>query len=254
MFDFGSILGSGTVDEQRHRAGNEYIFESRPGLLTLATLGLYTRPWMHIDYPKDTPPAVGRIEATAFDPLRWKPEYPNPAFDNMRPDDAFWAARIVATFDAPAIRAIVEKARFTDPRATDYMTDVLVKRREKVLRTWLAGVNPVVDVALSDAGALTFANAAERAGVATAPQAYVVQWARFDNATGTATNAGDAVETSATTVTAPASLIGEARVGGFVQVAIAARPADHSAWAIPVTVHFRRAQDRWEPVGVRRLP
>ena len=113
---------------------------------------------------------------------------------------------------------------------------------------------PAVDVALSDAGALTFANAAERAGVATAPQAYVVQWARFDNATGTATNVGDAVETSATTVTAPASLIGEARAGDVVQVAVAARHADHSTWAIPVTVHFRRAQDRWEPVGVRRLP
>ena len=43
----------------------------------------------------------------------------------------------------PAIRAIVEKARYSDPRATDYMTDVLVKRREKVLRAWLTAVNPL---------------------------------------------------------------------------------------------------------------
>src|SRR4029453_8477115 len=40
MFDFGSILGSGTIYAQRHRSGNEYIFEQRPGWLTLATLGL----------------------------------------------------------------------------------------------------------------------------------------------------------------------------------------------------------------------
>ena len=84
MFDFGSILGSGTVFAQRHRAGNEYILEWKPGWLTLATLGLYTRPWMHIDYP-DAPPSVGRFEGDAFDPVQWKPEYPNPAFDNMRP-------------------------------------------------------------------------------------------------------------------------------------------------------------------------
>ena len=58
MFDFGSILGSGTVFAQRHRAGNEYIFEQRPGWLTLATLGLYIRPWMPIDYPGRA--AVGR--------------------------------------------------------------------------------------------------------------------------------------------------------------------------------------------------
>ena len=33
----------------------------------------------------------------------------NPAFDNMRPDDAFWAARIVSKFSDEAIRAVVEK-------------------------------------------------------------------------------------------------------------------------------------------------
>ena len=36
---------------QVHRAGNEYIYESAPGWKTLATLGLYLRPWMLIDYP-----------------------------------------------------------------------------------------------------------------------------------------------------------------------------------------------------------
>ena len=94
MFDFGSIMGSGTIFAQRHRAGNEYIVDWAPGWLTLATLGLYTRDWLHIDYP-DVPPSVGRFEAKSFDPVTWRPEYPNTAFDNMRADDAFWAARIV---------------------------------------------------------------------------------------------------------------------------------------------------------------
>ena len=51
MFDFGSILGSGTVSRSAIGPGNEYIFEAAPGWLTLATLGLYMRPWMLIDYP-----------------------------------------------------------------------------------------------------------------------------------------------------------------------------------------------------------
>ena len=59
MFDFGSILGSGTVYAQRHRAGNEYLFEQKPGWLTLATLGLYVRPWMRIDYPDVPRRSVG---------------------------------------------------------------------------------------------------------------------------------------------------------------------------------------------------
>ena len=77
MFDFGSILGSGTVYSQRHRPGHEYIFEAAPGWLTLATLGLYVRPWMLVDYP-DVPASIGRFEGDAFDALKWKPEYPEP--------------------------------------------------------------------------------------------------------------------------------------------------------------------------------
>ena len=109
MFDFGSILGSGTVYAQRHRPGNEYIFEQRPGWLTLATLGAYVRPWMVIDYP-DVPKSIGRLEAKSFEPIEWKPEYPNPAFANMRADDAFWAAHIVSRFTDEMIGAVVQKA------------------------------------------------------------------------------------------------------------------------------------------------
>ena len=97
MFDFGSVMGSGTVFPQRHRAGNEYIVDWPPGWLTLATLGLYTRDWLHIDYPACRPPSAGS-RRNSFDPEKWRPEYPNPAFDNMRADDAFWAARIVSRF------------------------------------------------------------------------------------------------------------------------------------------------------------
>jgi hypothetical protein len=102
----------------------------------------------------------------------------------MRPDDAFWAARIVARFSNDAIRVIVERAHYSDPRATDYVTGTIIKRRDKVVAYWLTQVNPVVDFALSDRGELTFANAAEQAGVAAPASSYRLQWARFDNTTG----------------------------------------------------------------------
>ena len=123
-----------------------------------------------------------------------------------------------------------------------------------MLRQWLTAVNPVIDVALGDTGTLTFANAAERAGVATPAQAYVVQWARFDNATGTATAVGAASESATMTATAPAALVDGARDGDFIEAAIAARHPEHPAWATPVTAHFRRAAGRWTLVGLKRLP
>jgi hypothetical protein len=253
MFDFGATLGSGTLAPQARRVGNEYIFEEKPGWLTLASLGLYTRPWMHIDYPAE-PPAVGRFEANAFNPATWKPEYPNPAFDNMRPDDAFWAARIVSKFSDEAIRVIVEKAHFSDPRATDYVTGTIIKRRDKVLACWLTGVNPLVDFALSDDGWLTFGNAAEQAGVAAAATSYTVQWAGFDNTTGVSTGGSSEAVVTEPRAQAPAALLSKETAPEFIQVRVAASHPRFPAWTVPVTLHFRRTERGWKLVGLVRLP
>jgi len=247
MFDFGSIMGSGTAFAQSPRAGNEYLFEPRPGFLTLATLGLWVRPWMRVRYP-DVPASVGRFESDFFHPTAWRPEYPNPAFANMRPDDAFWGARIVAQFTGEAIRAIVEKAQYSDPRATEYVTRTLVERRDKVLRAWLNGVNPIDEVRLDRAGRLTFENAAVRAGVAQPAACYRLRWYRFDNATGAHAPAGESIVTTPA-ADAPAALLA---AGGFVAAAIVAESAEHTGWARPARVYFRRGAGGWELVGLER--
>lgn len=248
MFDFGSILGSSTVDAQRHRAGNEYIFESKPGWLTLATLGLYVRPWMLIDYP-GVPPSIGRIEAAAFDPLEWKPEYPNAAFDNMRADDSFWAARIVARFSDEMIRAVVEKARYSDSRATEYLTSILKTRRDKVVATWLNQVCPLVNVALGPDGSLTFENAAVSARAGTPAESYTLQWFRFDNTTGERTAVGEPSSVRESPATAPAALL---ESGEFVGATISAGHPQHPGWKRPATFTFRRTASGWSLVGVAR--
>jgi len=248
MFDFGSILGSATIFGQRDRAGYEYIFEHRAGWLTLATLGLYVRPWMLVDYP-DVPPSVGKLEAHAFDPLTWKPEYPNPAFANMRADDAFWAARIVARFTDAMIGAVVQKAQYSDPRATQFMTQALITRRDKVLAAWLNQVCPAVDPVLASDGTLTFTNAAVAARAATTAESYQLQWFRLDNATATRTPVGDRQTVSALTGRAPAGLLDS---GEYVGVEVTARHAQHRGWAKPATFFFRRGAGGWTLVGVER--
>jgi hypothetical protein len=248
MFDFGSIMGSGSVFAQVPRAGNEYILEWGPALKTLATLGLYVRPWILVDYPNMSP-AVGRFEAEFFDPVKWRPEYPNPAFDLMRPDDAFWGARLVAKFSDETIRAIVAKGRYSDPEAAKYIADTLIRRRDKVLKTWLTGVNPIVNPRLTASGALTFENAAVAAGVATTPTAYVLTWSKFDNATGA--NVG---ETQEVRVTEARGDVPPAITQGaeFVSVAIRSIHPDFPDWQAPVNVYFRKAADGWQPVGLER--
>ncbi len=250
LLDFGSTLGSGSVKAQSRRAGNEFVWESRPTLITMLTLGLYVRPWLKVDYPEI--PAVGRLESTYYRAEDWKPDYPNPAFKNARPEDRFWAARIVAAFTDEAIGALVGSANYGNPEASAYLTRILLERKSKVLTAWLNGTNPLVDVALSAAGELTFANAAEKAGVGKAAERYTVQWSRFDNAAGTHEDAGPEQKLSQPRAEAPASLL-SARPD-YVSVRLRAFHADHPGWSHPLVAYFRKTGDGWTLVGLERNP
>ena len=54
--------------------------------------------------------------------------------------DIRWGARIVAGFTDEHIRAAVAAARYTDPRAAEYLTRVLIERRDKLVQHWLRAV------------------------------------------------------------------------------------------------------------------
>jgi hypothetical protein len=251
MFDFGSTLGSGSTVAQVPRAGNEYILEWGPAMKTLATLGIWVRPWVKVDYWEGAR-SVGRFEGDFFEAEAWRPEYPNPAFDNMQPDDAFWAARLVARFSDDAIRAVVAKARYSEPGAAEHIAATLIKRRDKVARAWLTGVNPVVDPTISEDGRLTFLNAAISAGVASPMASYVLKWSRMDNVTGVAE--GQVVQqtvaagTDKVSIQAPPAVLAGA---SFVQVEVITTHPDFPAWRAPVTLTFRR-EAAWRHVGLDR--
>jgi hypothetical protein len=250
LLDFGSTLGSGSVRAQSRRAGNEFVWESRPTLITMLTLGFYVRPWIRVPYPDI--PAVGRIESTYYRAEQWKPDYPNPAFKNTLEDDRFWAARIVAAISDDAIKAIVASGGFSDPAATEYLTTVIMERRTKVLKVWLNGTNPIVNLALTAAGELTFENAAEKAGVAKAAERYTAQWSRFDNASGQLEPFGSEVTATAARLQIPRDL--RAVDPAYVAVRLRAFHADHPAWSQPLMAYFRRAGDGWGLVGLERTP
>ena len=247
MFDFGSILGSATRFGNVPRAGHEYMLERNPSLKRLGTLGLYVSPWQRLDYP-EMPPAVGRFQGDYFDPPAWRAEYPNRAFMNMRDDDAFWGARRVAAFSDEAIRTIVQKAQFSDPNATDYMTGVLIKRRDKIAQVWLNAINPVVDVSLSADGVLTFENAAVAAKAATPGSGYGLTWSRLDNSLGTREAVGPETIVPEARATAPADLLRSE----YIAVTVRSLHPEHPAWARPTHVYFQRQADGWKTVGLER--
>jgi hypothetical protein len=249
MFDFGSILGSGTNEEDLPWVGHEYVVEGRPALATFASLGLWRRPFMRVKAPSDLP-AAGNFTADRFAPASWRPHYRNAAFENMQPEDAFWAARLVAAFTPEAITRIVDKARFTDPRVTDHVTGTLLRRRELILRTWLAPLNPLVQPAIVDDATLRFTNAAVDAELAGPADGYELSWFRFDNATGARSYIGSAQRMTTTAAPIPTDRIAGAE---YIGVDIRTLHEDAPLWRRPVRFYLRAVTNNWRVIGVDRL-
>ena len=252
--DFGSILGSGSVDAQSPRAGNEYYLEGKQIGKGLIGLGIRQRDWMKVEYPDI--PSVGNIEGDFFHPDRWKTEYPHPAFDQMDAEDAFWAARIASRFTDEMITAIVQSARLSDPRATDYLTGVIIKRRNKVVARWITATNPL-DAFDAQSGArgvtLTFDHAAARLGLAPDTATYRVDYAALDNMRGTERGAGGTIAESRA-LAVPESAWGPADASGFRYAIVSIRTLQdgYQHWAQPIRVTLRDRDGRATVVGIDR--
>jgi hypothetical protein len=245
--DFGAILGSSTRFTEPPVSNHEYYIEKDSSLKRLFTLGFYKPKYVRAGTPENIPPSVGWFESSSFEAEAWKANYPNAAFSNMQPDDAFWGARLVSRFADDAIRAIVEQAGYDDPQAVEYLSRTLVQRRDIIARTWLNGVNPIVAVSLDGRGTLSFTNAAVAAGVAE-HATYTIAWARFDNVSGTSARVSVEKQTQPRGA-APASLLTNAE---FIEATIWSENAAHPAWKEPVRAYFRRDGGAWKTVGLTR--
>ena len=123
---------------QRHdagaeqRAGNEFLWESRPTFITMLTLGFYVRPWIKVQYPDI--PAVGRIESptsarrTGSRSIRIR--------RSRTPGPRIASGPRASSPASPTRTSGRSSARRSSPitRATEYLTDTLLTRKGKVLR------------------------------------------------------------------------------------------------------------------------
>jgi hypothetical protein len=140
LIDFGSTLGSQGDEPMPEWVGYETVVD--PGQMTKNTLGvgLYVPAWEKgrtITYR-----SIGLFDYEAFQPQKFEFIVPNPAFVNRTSRDGFWGARIVTSFSDEQIRAAVETGQYTNLEAADYLTDVLIKRRDIIGRYWFDKMNP----------------------------------------------------------------------------------------------------------------
>jgi hypothetical protein len=252
--DFGSNLGSGSTSAQQPRGGYEYLIDGGATARGLLSLGFWARDWARVRYPED--PSLGNIEAEFFEPWRWKTEYPQPAFDQMDAADAFWAARIASRFTDQMVRAVVETGQLSNPAAAQFLTDVIIRRRDKVVSYWIAGTNPLDAFAVGgerDRPELTFDNAAVRLRVADSA-GYKVRWMAFDNNAGTERAIGPEADLAEPRVRVPDAAWGPVDAAGF-RYSVAAIKTIHARfphWAADVRVTLRQRDGAIDVVGIER--
>lgn len=245
LIDFGSALGSSSVEASDPREGNEYYFESNPLLKSALTLGLWDRPWRSFEVPEY--PAIGRFDAEHFDPVKWRSSYPNPAFERMRPADAFWAARILSHFSEPAIRAIVRTGRIVDTEAEEYLVKALLIRRDRILRHYFSQLNPLSDFSIRSSGtleALIFRNLGAEIKLSSSVS-YAYQWFRYDNVKDEYVTLAGPQTTGIPAIPLPDG------DSAYVMLRISTLSPEQPAWQKPVEVYIRNG-GRPSIVGIER--
>jgi len=245
--DVGSTFGM-CNDLHEWDLSYEHFVQGDTSLRRLASFGFALSPWQTIPYVEY--PSIGKFEGDRFDPRAWRPQTSTHAYMEARDDDAFWAARRIAAFSDDLIRAAVKTGEYSDPKAEQYLGDVLIKRRNKVASVYMTAVNPIVDPRLDASGRLTFANAAVDAHAATAPAGYRAAWMLFDNATDQTRPIAE-TRSATTTIDAPQGLPDAS--GGMIAIDLSA-DSDNPAWKRPVRTYFRRDGGGWKLVGLERLP
>jgi hypothetical protein len=249
LIDFGSCLGSGSVKSQTRRAGNEYMWDAGPTFKTMATLGLWVRPYLKIRYPSF--PSIGRFESNAFRPEKWVPEYPNPAFDRMDDADAYWAAKIVMSFTDQDIRTLVETGRLSDPDASEYLVQTLIDRRDAIGKYYFGRIEPLDDFVVSG-DSLHFVDLAVERGFKASPGIYRFSWREYDHRQGIP---GRTIRGEESAFRSPVPLPNEIRSappGTYYFVEIMAEANDTAVRNRPVHLFLRAEEKEIRVIGIRR--
>jgi hypothetical protein len=249
LLDFGSTLGSGGIGPTEMWEGREPLVEDRRDIAArAATFGVIIPAWRTMAFYEA--PSVGRLPMNDanWNPESWRPHIMNGAFRHARADDKFWAAYKMTFITDAMISAAIKEGQFGDPRSEEMLARMIRERRDRILKTYLPAVNPIVDPALSRDGRLSFRNAAVDAAGSPPPEGYRASWFAFDNATSQTRPIGTS-ERATAPLQAPSLPDAE-----FIKVELAATGAAPEPWTRPLSVFFKRAQNGWSLVGLERLP
>lgn len=151
LIDFGDCFGViHPWDQLVRRFGHSGYLDFGHILIDFLTLDVIPRPWFEARYgPAGS--TLGYYDVFRFVPDRWRPGYPNPAFDRHTERDAAWMARIIARFSDAHIHALVERGKLPEHVASE-LARILIGRRDRILERYLTRLSPLAWPELRESG------------------------------------------------------------------------------------------------------
>ena len=172
LMDFGSTLGSQGNEPMPPDVGHENTLDPHAILVNMMTLGFYVRSWERVEPIRY--PSIGYFRSDIFQPQKYKPIVPNPAFENATDRDLFWGAKQVMSFTDEQLKAAVAEGQYSDPEAAQFLLNILIERRDMVGEYWFSRLSPLDKFGVeksSDGGQkLHFVDLAAESGLESADQ------------------------------------------------------------------------------------
>jgi len=241
MLDLSATLGAYEWPIAPYRVGHEYMFDGSTMGRSFLSLGLWRRPWEvsgKVEHQE-----VGYFSPELFAPDKWKPSFPNLAFENMDDGDGYWGAKIVTSFSAEMIRKLAEAGDYSRPEVTKYVESTLRARRDAVGAYWLNRVTPLEEISL--AGSLiNFRDLASDRGFAVAsPREYRFRVETLDRKRLTADAIARAVDLPSLLQLASKAAVPTADRHGRIPILLVRIESrkNEREWALPVEVVLGRS-------------
>ncbi len=172
ILDPGSSFGADALGPKMLQDGFEGFVDFGWMARRFITLGFVIEPWRRARQETGIP-SIGRFESAVFDPGEFVPGVPDLAYHEMTDGDAYWGAKIVASFSDGQIAAAVDAAQYDDPRAREFLVRSLIERRDKIARYWFGRLAPLDFFVVQDQE-LRFHDLAQDIGL-TSARAYDVE-------------------------------------------------------------------------------
>lgn len=141
LIDFASSLGAGGTGPHRPY-GVEYSLDVSAMTGRWFALGFHEDSWRYLQLDSAAP-ELGYFESERFDPMEFKPQFPNSAFADFTARDGYWAAKIISAFTREHVEAAVAAGQYRDPQSAERLVEILLARRAKIVRTWFDRVPPL---------------------------------------------------------------------------------------------------------------